>query len=146
MLELCVKSSYFCFAMFFFVSWQGDSMHSWCLYTTNDLGPNWAADPRVTIVHHRCLFKIILLKFCNYALEKTYQAFVLLSFFTDIFVGDFAVQTLNFLSPLNCRYITLDIIICELCSLWSDFESCFKASEAYSGYHEHLLHHHPAKH
>lgn len=146
MLELCVKSSYFCFAMFFFGSWQGDSMHSWCLYTTNDLGPNWAADPRVTIVHHRCLFKIILLKFCNYALEKTYQAFVLLSFFTDIFVGDFAVQTLNFLSPLNCRYINLDIIICELCSLWSDFESCFKASEAYSGYHEHLLHHHPAKH
>ena len=102
--------------------------------------------PRVTIVHHRCLFKIILLRFCNYALEKTYQAFVLLSFFIDIFVGDFAVQTLNFLSPLNCRYITLDIIICELCSLWSDFESCFKASEAYSGYHEHLLHHHHAKH
>lgn len=136
MLELCVKSSYFCFAMFFFciiVGW----LYAFVMFVYH---------PRVTIVHHRCLFKIILLKFCNYALEKTYQAFVLLSFFTDIFVGDFAVQTLNFLSPLNCRYITLDIIICELCSLWSDFESCFKASEAYSGYHEHLLHHHHAKH
>ena len=146
MLELCVKSSYFCFAMFFFCIIAG-WLNAFVMFVIlNDLGPNWAADPRVTIVHHRRLFKIILLKFCNYALEKTYQASVLLSFFTDIFVGDFAVQTLNFLSPLNCCYITLDIIICELCSLWSDFESCFKASEAYSGYHEHLLHHHHAKH